>query len=93
MAKFWVVKYWSTRGIFQESCRVPPLGHYACDSEIRKFDQGQTIFGQRDTIYYFGRDAFETKEEAIAAVLKLRERKIASLKRQIAKLEAIDFHA
>lgn len=38
-----------------------------------------------------GRDIFLTKEDAVAAADKLRLKKIASLKKQIATLEAMRF--
>lgn len=43
------------------------------------------------TSYHLGRDAFENLDEAVAAAGKLREKKIASLEKQIAKLRKMAF--
>lgn len=38
-----------------------------------------------------GRDAFETREEAVAAANAARDKKVASLRKQLAKLEKLAF--
>jgi len=43
------------------------------------------------TSFQLGREAHETKEAAIAAAEEARKKKIAALKKQIAKLEAMTF--
>ena len=43
------------------------------------------------TMCKLGRDVFDSKEAAIANAEERREKKIASLKRQIAKLESMKF--
>ena len=41
--------------------------------------------------YQVGRDVHETREAALAAAESMRTKKIASLKKQVAKLEALRF--
>ncbi len=38
-----------------------------------------------------GKQAFERREDAVADAVKRRDRKLASLRKQIAKLEALEF--
>lgn len=38
-----------------------------------------------------GKEAFERREDAVADAVKRRDRKLASLRKQIAKLEALTF--
>lgn len=77
----WVIKYALTHGI--ESIQVDRDG----DSKY-VFERSR---GFASNIYTLGKDVFETEEEAKAAARLLRDKKIASLKRQIKKLEALEF--
>lgn len=58
-------------------------------------DRANWFYPERDsgysswTSFKKGRDAFLTLEEAQAAVVAARQKRIASLKKQIAKLEAM----
>ncbi|WP_454762354.1 hypothetical protein [Caulobacter segnis] len=45
------------------------------------------------TIFTIGKDVHETREEAVCAAEAARTKKIASLRRQITKLEKLNFSA
>ena len=70
---------------------------YALSSGIRKGvaePRGQYWKIRGDHAFYtLGKDAFETEAEAIADAGKRRDKKIASLKKQLAKLESLTFSA
>ncbi len=76
----WVTKYALTDGI--SKMREPELvqDKYYRDRAVRHI----TLMG-------IGKDAFTSESEAKADAEKRRKAKIASLKRQIAKLEAMKF--
>lgn len=80
---FYSTKYWSTCGI--ETFEGSQNDGYA-SAGIPGRLQG----------YRFervGRDAFLTREEAVANANEKRKRKLAALRKQITKLEAMDFGA
>jgi hypothetical protein len=85
--KVWITKYALTQGIHEVGVRecldVRP------DGDMVERDPPSSFGG----ICYHGkgRDWHETKEGAIACADEMRRKKIASLKKQIAKLEKINF--
>ena len=84
MIKVWISKYALTQGIFEieaEICEGSMTGMVA--------DINNRTFG----LYHGeGREWHKTKEEASKRAEKMRLKKIASLKKQIEKLEKMDFN-
>ena len=85
--KVWVTKYaMSGKGVIPcEEAKCPIEGGMAVipgDRSIGSFDN-----------YLHGNDWHTTPEAAIARAEEMRTKKIASLKKQIAKLEAMTFSA
>lgn len=76
--KVWLVKYALSRGIEEETVSIN-AGDF-----IR-------VKGRPYGFYKKWRDAHHTKEEAIVAAEGMRKRKIASLKKQVEKLEKLVF--
>ena len=81
----WSVKYWATMGVRPMSVgRVYDNGKYVgVGVEARP---GATVWVQR-----VGVEVFPTRAEAVAQAEKLRAKKLASLARQVAKIQALDF--
>lgn len=75
----WITKYALTQGIFK--LHVIDAGN----DVVRSADNALEIFHKE------GRDWHITKESAIARAEEMRQKKIASLARQITKLEKMDF--
>ena len=74
--KVYITKYALTRGILEtDGATVEGIPSMA-----------ETNFG-----YFHGDDWHETKEEAIKRAEEMRTKKIASLRKQIEKLEALKF--
>lgn len=78
---YWLSKYALSDGIVSE-VRVQ-----AC----KPGDEYIYAVGYQGTWFRRGRDIHETKAEAIKAAEAMRIKKIASLRKQIAKLEALKF--
>lgn len=80
METFFVTKYALTQGILE--IKAIELK----DGMIKHIDRGHTV-------YYLGegREWHRTKDEAVKKANELREKKLASLKKQIAKLEGLTF--
>jgi len=76
--KVWISKLALTKGIYEAEVAVSESGYV---SETSTWG-----FGGR-----LGRDAHETREAAVAAAEQMRLKKIASLKKQLTKLEAMKF--
>lgn len=76
----YVTKYALTKGI--EKCEA---------SAIPSSDRYLRAKGYSCTFLKKGKDVFETPEEAVAYAMSARDRKIASLRKQIAKLEKMTF--
>jgi len=77
--KVWITKYALSAGITEH------------EAEIR---DGKAFPGapfMSYTSFKMGRDAHLTREEAVAAAHSARKEKIASLKKQMAKLEELKF--
>lgn len=80
---YWLVKYCLSGSNIQQIKCSPSQSfssEYACDE--RNNCQG---------FYKIGTDIFESKSDAIARAEELRMRKIASLKKQLKKLEDMKF--
>lgn len=76
--KAWVTKYALTEGIQEVEGEV-----------CHNVSSGMLSWGKYGTAH--GRDWHRTREEAVKRAEEMRVAKIASLKRSIAKLEAIKF--
>jgi len=79
----WVVKYCLTQGIFSVEAKINPENGIASDQE--RFTSRYHLRKKGVSDYYL------TEQEAIDAAETMRKAKIASLKKQIAKLEKMDF--
>lgn len=78
--KVWITKYALTSGIFEvdaETCTSPSLMVVRKPGEL--------------TAYFHANDWHKSKEDAIARAEEMRAKKIASLRKIIAKLEAMSF--
>ena len=79
--KVWTTKYALTAGV-----EVVNVGEEDRDGYVyTEFDSGGCIQ------YRLGKDAFKTKREALENAEQRRTKKIASLKKQIKKLEEKEF--
>ena len=76
---YWLAKYSLTGGIKE-------LSHVA-----RVSDNGYIYLQGTWEIYKIGKEVFENRYEAVAAAETMRLKKIASLKKQLAKLEKLKF--
>lgn len=77
-SKMYLTKYALSRGV--KGIEADPSGQYVRD-----------INNRWGGLYTIGRDVFESKQDAMADAEKRRKSKIASLKKQIAKLEKLTF--
>ena len=80
--KFFLSKYALTDGIKE------------AEGEVVKGSTGDTVYAKLDEYYSLfpiGKHAHETREAAVEAAETMRKRKIASLQKQIAKIEELDF--
>lgn len=74
------------------------LSKYALTDGIKEAEgkvvKGDTVYAKLDgyySLFAFGKEAHETREAAVEAAETMRKRKIASLQKQIAKIEELDF--
>ena len=77
----WVTKYALTSGIRKISARACGSPGMIADTDERHFV----------TQYFFNDEWHTSPADALAQAEKMRVRKIASLRKQIAKLESLDF--
>jgi hypothetical protein len=77
----WVSKYALSAGLQKKELKETVDNGYT-------YEPPHSIFGFRGRL---GRDCHRTKEEAVARAEKMRKDKIASLKKQITKLEQLKF--
>jgi len=75
----WLTKYALTDGIEEETARGD--GH----------DDYVFVSGRLWSSYKLGRDVHLTREDAVRAAEAMRKKKIASLRKQIEKMEALTF--
>jgi hypothetical protein len=80
--KIYVTKHALTRGIEE-------YGDAEID-ETRAHVDGREL-GMHFALYFHGNEWHKTKAEAIARANLMRDQKIASLRKQIAKLESLTF--
>jgi hypothetical protein len=80
--KVWVAKYALTDGVKQLEVEPGRDPKYVYHSSI-----GPWVHAQ----YLMGRDAFASREEAVARAEKLRDAKVASLQKQIKRVAALKF--
>ena len=78
----WSVKFWAGSGI------VPRTVTRVASSEERVVHVWTGISCIREKV---GSTVFATRAEAVAQAEKLRAKKLASLARQVAKIQALDF--
>lgn len=80
--KVWISKYSLTQGLYSDECEIGRTLATPCANNSK--------YPYR---WYHGKGIqwHLTKEEAIAKAEDMRKRKIDSLKKQIAKLEKLDF--
>lgn len=78
--RVWITKYALTQGVFE------------MDVE-RQSDDGKSVYGKAWNQSYHGQGVewCKTKSAAIARAKEMRDKKIASLKKQIEKLEKMTF--
>lgn len=79
MPKFWVSKYAMTKGVF-------PV-----NAEVSQTSSSMLIVRDMYTYYLHGEEWHRTREAAVARAEEMRIAKIASLKKQIAKIEKMTF--
>lgn len=85
MATYWITKYALTEGI-----RV--LDGAEVDDHGYIYKHGPFCGSWEDRRHYYGKgDYHPTREQAVARANQMRAARIDSLKRQIAKLEALRF--
>lgn len=80
MPEFFITKYALKDGkpqVFSQDLTIPPSGRVMLK------------IGDYPSFFTVGIDAFTDRGSAMAAIDKMRKRKIQSLKKQIAKLEAM----
>lgn len=85
MAKVFITKYALTQGILEKEADITVY-----QSPIEKPQEQAHVKGDWSG-YPIGKEAFYTLEEAIKKAEDMRQKKIASLKKQIAKLEKLSF--
>ncbi len=76
--KIYLIKYAMTAGITLEMVKD------------ERDDGFVYLEGYSWSSFKLGRDAAKTREEAVALVCAMRAKKVASLRKQIAKLDAMD---
>lgn len=81
MAKVFITNYALTKGIIEKEAEI-----HSCMNESKyAFVRGEFIS------YNMGKEAFYNHEDAIRKAEEMKQKKIASLKKQIAKLEKLSF--
>lgn len=77
-----IVRYAMSGKIYRATCTID----LDSDGTERADVKSRVLYGY----YRIGVDAFRTEEEAIAAILKMRDKKLLSLEKQRKKLEKLD---
>lgn len=87
--KVWITKYALSKGIFAQE--VTPC-QFMNSGRVFYVPEGRPEW-QREYANGEGKEWHRTRESAIARAEEMRTAKIASLKKQIAKLEKMEFKA
>lgn len=76
----WISKYALTKGIFQLEVKSTS-------------EDGNAVYGKgwEDAYHGKGKEWHETKEQAVIRAEEMRKKKIASLQKQISRLEKLKF--
>lgn len=77
--KVWISKYSLSQGVYEIEVED-------CGDGIVRTKEAFSVFFHEE-----GKDWHKTKESALAKAEEMRQRKIESLKKQISKLEKIEF--
>ena len=83
MAKVFITKYALTSGIKEMELEIVKSNFSNSQDYVR---EGSWTF------FYIGKDVFLDKSEAVKTAEKMRKKKIASLRKQIEKLEKLSFN-
>jgi len=83
--KYWISKYALTQGIFEIEAEKRE-GYEGAENYIKHKLNGMMV-----SYAIEGKEWHKTKEEAIIRANELRIKKVASMKKQIAKLEKMEF--
>lgn len=83
MAKVFITRYALTSGIKEVKTEIHKSTFKDCPNYVR--DNAYSF-------YYIGKDAFLDKSEALNKAEDMRKKKIASLRKQIEKLEKLSFN-
>lgn len=86
MKKVFITKYALTQGIREEEAEISVFKYVSKEPEENARVRGEW------SGYPIGKEAFYTLEEAVKKAEEMRKRKIASLKKQIEKLEKMEFN-
>jgi len=85
--KYYITKYWQSQGIEEvEGIEYPPGDRhsYAFLATERQLDDARTA-----KVSYYDGEYHKTKEDAIAHVEKLRQKKVAALEKQLKKMKEL----
>jgi hypothetical protein len=77
---YYITKHALSKGILYEECETSTIGEYVRVAD----DQWRHIFK-------IGRDAFENFDDAHKRAVEMRDKRIKSLKKQLASLEKLRF--
>lgn len=86
MKKVFITKYALTQGIIEKETEITIY-----KSSIEEPIECARVIGEWPG-YTIGKEAFYTLEEAVKKAEEMRKRKIASLRKQIEKLEKMEFN-
>lgn len=81
MATFWITKYALTAGIFEIDSKVGEYGR------VKDTRPGAMSFNS----FTHGKEAFESKADAITDAERRRKRRLDGLRKQFTKLEGLKF--
>lgn len=98
MAIYYLTKHCLVDGIVEaDTCTDEKAGPFMERPRTRLSGSGAAVHHHRKpghwftTTYYIGTEAFERREDAVADAENRRAKKLASLRKSIAKLEALEF--
>lgn len=80
--KIWISKYALSAGITEHECEAPKEG----SDRVYPGAPFMAFYG-----FTLGKDAHDTREGAVAAAEKMRKRKVASVRKQLQRLEDMTF--